>query len=78
MAGTEDKGKTPRARKDGKSKATGARTTRATTTRKPTTRKAAKGVSPEMIAERAYFIFESGQGGSDIDNWLQAEQELAA
>jgi len=28
------------------------------------------------IAQRAYEIWASGQGGSEMDNWLRAEREL--
>ena len=28
------------------------------------------------IAQRAYEIWASGQGGSETDNWLRAEREL--
>jgi hypothetical protein len=33
-------------------------------------------VTPEMIAKRAYEIWQSGTGGSDLDNWCRAEREL--
>lgn len=33
-------------------------------------------VSRESIALRAYEIWQSGQGGSDFDNWCRAEREL--
>ena len=33
-------------------------------------------ISHEMIAKRAYEISISGQGGSEVDNWLRAEREL--
>jgi Protein of unknown function (DUF2934) len=69
MASTSDQGK---------GKDTPARSLRAAA-RKPATRKPkAKAASYEKIAERAYFISESGEGGSDFDNWLRAERELAA
>ena len=29
-----------------------------------------------MIAERAYLISQSGEGTSDVENWLRAEAEL--
>ncbi|HUH69265.1 MAG TPA: DUF2934 domain-containing protein [Mycobacterium sp.] len=29
-----------------------------------------------MIAERAYHISQSGEGGTEEENWLQAEAEL--
>jgi DUF2934 family protein len=51
-------------------------------TEKPTTRDAAstKAVAPEitqeMIAERAYHISQSGEGGTDEENWHRAEAEL--
>lgn len=59
---------------------------------KPRARPAAKAMSPiinaaaraaapsevtyEMIAMRAYFIAQSGYGGSEFENWLRAEWEL--
>lgn len=33
-------------------------------------------ITQEMIAKRAYEIHLSGQGGSELDNWLRAEREL--
>jgi hypothetical protein len=33
-------------------------------------------VTQEMIAKRAYEIYRSGKGGSEMDNWLRAEREL--
>jgi hypothetical protein len=30
----------------------------------------------EQISIRAYEIYQSGQGGSEHDNWLRAEREL--
>lgn len=35
-------------------------------------------VSHEMIAQRAREISNSGKGGSDVQNWLQAEKEVKA
>ena len=35
-----------------------------------------KEITYELIAERAYFISISGQGGSEMENWLRAEREL--
>ena len=46
-------------------------TTRGTTSRKA----AAPEITQEMIAERAYHISQSGQGGTE-DNWHRAEAEL--
>jgi hypothetical protein len=37
---------------------------------------AAPEIAQEMIAERAYHISESGEGGTDEENWLRAEAEL--
>ncbi len=34
--------------------------------------------SHDDIATRAYFISISGEGGSDFENWIRAEQELRA
>jgi len=39
----------------------------------PTVRKE---VTPELIAQRAYEIWQSGDGGSECENWLRAEREL--
>jgi hypothetical protein len=49
-----------------------------TTTRRATTsrRKAAPVITDEMVAERAYWISQSDECGSDVDNWLRAEAEL--
>ena len=30
----------------------------------------------QEIARRAYEIYKSGKGGSQIENWLRAEREL--
>ncbi len=35
-----------------------------------------KQITPEMVARRAYEIWQSGKGGSEHDNWLRAEREL--
>ena len=35
-------------------------------------------ITNEMIARRAYEIYISGQGGGQLDHWLQAERELKA
>ncbi|HZL38207.1 MAG TPA: DUF2934 domain-containing protein [Tepidisphaeraceae bacterium] len=32
----------------------------------------------ESIAQRAYFIWQSGTGGSEFENWIRAERELSA
>jgi hypothetical protein len=49
-------------------------------TRRTTTKKAAAKpeITYEMIAERAYHISQSGDGGSDEENWHRAEAELNA
>lgn len=38
----------------------------------------ARQVTQEMIAKRAYEIYRSGKGGSQMENWLRAERELRA
>jgi hypothetical protein len=35
-------------------------------------------VMRQRIAERAYWISQSEESGSDQENWLRAEQELQA
>ena len=35
-------------------------------------------ITSEMIAHRAYEIWASGTGGSEIENWSRAERELRA
>jgi hypothetical protein len=37
---------------------------------------ASKSVTHDMIARRAYEIWQSGQGGTEHDNWIRAEREL--
>jgi hypothetical protein len=39
-------------------------------------RPAAKAVTQELIARRAYEIWASGQGGTEMENWIRAEREL--
>ena len=39
-------------------------------------RPGSKTVSQELIARRAYEIWASGQGGTDLANWVRAEREL--
>ena len=34
--------------------------------------------SQQEIAKRAYEIYKSGKGGSELENWLRAERELRA
>jgi hypothetical protein len=56
--------------------------TEAVVTAEPTTRGATSGeaaaqeITKEMIVERAYHISQSGEGGTDEENWHQAEAEL--
>jgi Protein of unknown function (DUF2934) len=55
--------------------------TEAVVTEKPVTHgvtatEAAPEITQEMIAERAYHISQSGEGGTDEENWHQAEAEL--
>ena len=47
-----------------------------TTTRRTTKKASAPEITYEMIAERAYHISQSGEGGTDDENWLRAEAEL--
>ncbi|MGY4653028.1 hypothetical protein [Mycobacterium sp. URHB0021] len=54
----------------------------AVVTGKPTThgamsrKAAAPEITQEIIAERAYHISQSGDGGTDEENWHRAEAEL--
>ena len=56
--------------------------TEAVVTEEPITRgatsseAAAPEITQEMIAERAYRISQSGEGGTDEENWHRAEAEL--
>ena len=34
--------------------------------------------SQQESATRAYEIYKSGKGGSDLENWVRAERELKA
>lgn len=49
--------------------------TKKTTTTTTTTTKT---VTHEQIAARAYAIYASGKGGTELQNWIQAERELKA
>ena len=42
----------------------------------PAAQSATRVVTCEMIAQRAYEIWQSGNGGSEMENWLRAEREL--
>ncbi len=44
----------------------------------PPVRKATapKAITQEMIAVRAFEIWSSGKGGSEVENWSRAEREL--
>ena len=62
------------AAKETKTEAVG---TKKPTTPKATTKKAAAPeITQEMIAERAYHISQSGEGGTDEENWQRAEAAL--
>lgn len=62
------------------------KTTKTTTKKKPAAGATAKQsdfstsitqtVGRDEIAMRAYTIYLSGQGGTELDHWLQAEREL--
>ena len=39
---------------------------------------APRAITTEMVASRAYEIWASGSGGSDLENWSRAERELRA
>ena len=42
----------------------------------PVAARKAVAISTDMIAKKAYEIFASGKGGSELDNWFAAEREL--
>ena len=42
----------------------------------PKSQAAPKVLTYDMIAKRAYEIWQSGTGGSEQDNWSRAEREL--
>ena len=58
--------------------------TEAVVTEKPTSGGATSRMAPapeiprEMLAERAYHISQSQEGGTDEENWHRAEAELRA
>lgn len=55
---------------------TAVRKTVAPKTASPAVKKAALPITHERIAERAYYISQSGTGGSEDHNWFRAEAEL--
>jgi hypothetical protein len=63
------------AAKEKKAAAAAPKKTRSTTSTRAKTG-TASAVTEEMIAERAYHISQSGEGSSDVENWLRAEAEL--
>jgi hypothetical protein len=51
-------------------------TSKPASARKTTTRKSGKSQAPhDKIAEQAYMLWLQ-RGGSEIDNWLEAERQL--
>jgi|tagenome__1003787_1003787.scaffolds.fasta_scaffold20311795_2 hypothetical protein len=53
------------------------KTTKTTTARRaPARSKGVPVVTDAMIAERAYWISQSPECSSDVENWLRAEAEL--
>lgn len=70
------------AAKEVKPVAKAATTVRNTSIPKPSSKPAPRVSTPKpelthaLIAERAYFISQSGTGGSEYDNWCRAEFEL--
>jgi hypothetical protein len=60
----------------GAAKATSAGAAGTTAKARTTARRKPAAVTAEMIAERAYYIAQSGSGMSDLENWLRAESEL--
>jgi hypothetical protein len=66
------------AAKEKKTEATATATApkKATPRRSASKKEAAAEITHEMIAERAYHISESGEGGTDEENWHRAEAEL--
>jgi DUF2934 family protein len=59
-----------------KTKTEAAATEKPTTGNATSTEAAAPEITQEMIAERAYYLSQSGEGGTDEDNWHRAEAEL--
>jgi hypothetical protein len=51
-------------------------TEKATTLDAASRKAAAPEITQEMIAERAYHISQSREGGTDEENWHRAEAEL--
>jgi hypothetical protein len=58
------------------------KTTATKPARRPTVRRrkatAAAPVTHDAIAERAYYLYESGVDGGPFEHWLIAERELTA
>lgn len=52
--------------------------TAAAPAKKPAARSRKPKITEEMIRERAYHISIADPGGSELDHWLAAEQELLA
>ena len=56
------------------------KSTKTTAATKPKTVRARKpkvaAVTPEQVAERAYYIWADGSGDDPFENWIRAEREL--
>jgi hypothetical protein len=56
------------------------KSTKTTAVTKPKTVRARKpktaAVTPEQVAERAYYIWADGSGDDPFANWIRAEREL--
>ena len=56
------------------------KTTKTTATAKPKAVRARKpkaaAITPEQVAERAYYIWADGSGDDPFANWIRAEREL--
>jgi hypothetical protein len=63
------------AAKETKTEAVG-RTKKPTTCKATSKKSAAPEITQEMIAECAYHISQSGEGGTDEENWHRAESQL--
>ena len=59
-------------------KTTAPRPTRKPALRRRKTTVAVVPVTHDAIAERAYYLYESGVDGGPFDHWLIAERELTA
>ena len=76
MAAKQEKPKPEKAKPESKARSA-AKSALKPATRRTTSKKTKElEITDAMIAERAYFIAQAGEGSDDVENWHRAKSEL--